>query len=141
MALARTASSSGSSSRSANSRLGFGVSNTIASWSGSAGSRRMPLFSESWSEKEPAIGPAASASDACSGRALSFLIGSIAGGALADVGQRGRFEDTRFEPSVLVVSGLLRPDRMAGRDQHKFVGRWELHHLARGQQRSRGLLS
>src|SRR5215467_754660 len=72
---------------------------------------------------------------------VSSPIGPTAGGTLAGNGQRGWWKDAGFEPRVLVVPRLLGADRVTGRDQHELVGGRELHHLACGQERSRGLLS
>src|SRR5262249_20330991 len=119
IALARVASSSGSSSEKVNSVLGAGSSTTMASWSGSIRSRRMPLFSESSSKKEPAVGP----------------------GALAGKGWQGWWEDAGFEPRVLVVPRLPGAARVTGRGQHALAGGRELHLLACGQQRPCRLLA
>src|SRR5256884_7210646 len=72
---------------------------------------------------------------------VSSPIGPTAGGALAGNGQRGWWKEAGLEPRVLVVPGLLGPDRMTGRDQHELVGGRELHHLACGQERPRCLLA
>src|SRR6266542_2273065 len=72
---------------------------------------------------------------------VSSPIAPTARGALAGNGQRGWWKDAGLEPRVLVVPGLLGPDRMTGRDQHDRFGGWALHHLACGQERPRCLLA
>ena len=54
--------------------------------------------------------------------------------------QRRRGAQPRREVAVLEIAELARADRRQARDQHELVGRRQLHHLARRQQRPRRLL-
>src|SRR5262245_39470469 len=106
-------------------------------------SRRMPLFSESSSTKESAIGPAASSTDAGTGvgsnRQLPYWVDRRR--CLAGKGRQGWWEDAGFEPCVLVVPRFPGADRVTCRDQNDLVSGRELHHLACGQERPCRLLA
>src|SRR3546814_17546920 len=65
-------------------------------------------------------------------RARSWSIGIIA------VGEHGRWQHASLEGAVLEVAQLGCADRRGASDQHEFVGRGKLHHLA-GVSRARAV--
>lgn len=59
---------------------------------------------------------------------------------IGHAGDHGRGQDARAEGRVLVIAQLGGADRRLAGDKHQRVACGELHHLAGGQQRARGLL-
>src|SRR5262245_7328726 len=66
---------------------------------------------------------------------------SVAGGARADGGQCGWWEDAGLELDVLVVAGLVSTNRRNAGNQDQLVVRGKLHDLASRQKRTCGLLA
>src|SRR5262249_44635596 len=65
---------------------------------------------------------------ACQSCPVVGLLGwSVAGSAAGS--ERGRLQNAPLEPGVLIVAGLVRPDRGNPGDQDQLLDRRELHHL------------